>query len=338
MHDTAGTPAFMSPEAIEPEDFDGYLADVWALGVCAFNFVFCPLPFTGSNQFKVYKAIRENPVVLPDAPPDGGEVRADLRGLILGMLAKSPSERVSLAKAMANPFLTFDGEFDDLVLTADTALVSVSASELSSAVKSDVVGLVAANTVIERFAPGEDIMRQGDKGASTMYILETGEADVIVADEATGQEVLVATRRQGDIVGEAALFSEENVRTATVRARTEVEALVANRSDVAKISKGRRGSITALMASRAEETQQALQQNTQARLTPRGSAETASEISVGAPVSPRVAEAVAIAEAVEPSMNSDEILTAPKLPGTADSPWNPKPDGAHSHKLLDLEA
>ena len=37
---TVGTPAFLAPEVCEGGTYHGRLADMWALGVCLFMFVF----------------------------------------------------------------------------------------------------------------------------------------------------------------------------------------------------------------------------------------------------------------------------------------------------------
>ena len=74
-----------------------------------------------------------------------------------------------------------------------------------------------------------------------------------------GDEVFVAYRTKGDYMGEAALFSGDDVRTATVRAKTDLVALVANRSDVDKfMTKERRGSISEVIELRNQEMRSAI--------------------------------------------------------------------------------
>jgi CRP-like cAMP-binding protein len=73
------------------------------------------------------------------------------------------------------------------------------------------------------FAPGEALMQQGGPGDSLM-VLSKGEAEVLL--EIPGQaDTLLRTVRRPDVVGEMALITRGR-RTATVRARTEVEAFV----------------------------------------------------------------------------------------------------------------
>ena len=67
----------------------------------------------------------------------------------------------------------------------------------------------------------EIIIAQGDVG-DCMYVIQEGEVDVFV--EAGGQEVHLAVRGKGDVLGEMAIFERE-LRSASVRARGPVRAL-----------------------------------------------------------------------------------------------------------------
>jgi CRP-like cAMP-binding protein len=73
------------------------------------------------------------------------------------------------------------------------------------------------------FEPGQDIVREGDVGQS-LYIIRTGEVEVLKRAENGGPPDLQATLQAGDHFGEAAVFQGVR-RTATVRAKTRVELL-----------------------------------------------------------------------------------------------------------------
>jgi CRP-like cAMP-binding protein len=73
------------------------------------------------------------------------------------------------------------------------------------------------------FAPGEVLMQQGDPGDSLM-VVSKGDAEVLL--EIPGQpDTLLHTVRRPEVVGEMALITRGQ-RTATVRARTEVDTFV----------------------------------------------------------------------------------------------------------------
>lgn len=78
-----------------------------------------------------------------------------------------------------------------------------------------------------RYAPGQDIMRQGEAGDAAFVIIN-GKADIVIVNG--GEEQVVAQLSRNDIVGEIAILCDVP-RTATVRASGEV--------DVLKITKDR---------------------------------------------------------------------------------------------------
>ena len=68
---------------------------------------------------------------------------------------------------------------------------------------------------------GEVIIREGEVG-NCMYVIQAGQVEVLL--KRGDDEVCVAVLEDGDVFGEMALFEQE-VRSATVRARGEVRAL-----------------------------------------------------------------------------------------------------------------
>ena len=71
------------------------------------------------------------------------------------------------------------------------------------------------------YQDGETIIRQGEIG-NCMYVIQEGQVEVLI--EQDGQEVQLAVRKEGDFVGEMAIF-ERTVRSATVRASGQVRLL-----------------------------------------------------------------------------------------------------------------
>jgi NADH dehydrogenase len=85
------------------------------------------------------------------------------------------------------------------------------------------------------FRPGDFVFRQGDP-ALNFYSVEKGTLDVIRTSEADGSEQLVAVLGPGDFFGEMALI-EGRARSASVRARTEVEVTTLGAQVFSRISK-----------------------------------------------------------------------------------------------------
>lgn len=78
------------------------------------------------------------------------------------------------------------------------------------------------------FEAGETIFRQGDPG-DLVYVIVKGEVDAIREDP-EGEDQLLATMGAGEYFGEMALLSDAP-RTATVRARTDLDAVAMARAD-----------------------------------------------------------------------------------------------------------
>ena len=63
---TAGTPAFLAPEAVNSEGmkFEGRPVDIWAMGVTLYCFLFARVPFNDAMPLDLYRRIREDDVPL----------------------------------------------------------------------------------------------------------------------------------------------------------------------------------------------------------------------------------------------------------------------------------
>ena len=90
---------------------------------------------------------------------------------------------------------------------------------------------VADAVVKRRFKRGEPIVEQGKKSKALSIIL-TGRARVITTDS-RGREVILATMRPGDYVGEMSLIDDEP-HSATVSAEIQTDTLVLSRAEFAR--------------------------------------------------------------------------------------------------------
>ncbi|KAM7310901.1 calcium/calmodulin-dependent protein kinase kinase 2 [Ixodes scapularis] len=101
---TAGTPAFVAPEALSENrnQYSGKAVDVWAMGVTLFAFVVGNVPFHDPSVLILYNKIRNQPLLFPDSP----QVSPPLQDLISGMLRKDPEERLTVPEIKAHPWVT----------------------------------------------------------------------------------------------------------------------------------------------------------------------------------------------------------------------------------------
>ena len=90
---------------------------------------------------------------------------------------------------------------------------------------------VSEAVIKRRFKRGDSIVDQGKK-SNALAIILTGRARVVTTDQ-RGREVILATLRPGDYVGEMSLIDEEP-HSATVRAEIQTDVLVLGRLEFAR--------------------------------------------------------------------------------------------------------
>jgi CRP/FNR family transcriptional regulator, cyclic AMP receptor protein len=90
---------------------------------------------------------------------------------------------------------------------------------------------VAAAVIKRRYKRGECIVEQ-DKQSNFLAIVLTGRARVVTAD-ARGREVILATMKPGDYVGEMSLIDNQP-HSATVRAEVQTDVLILGRHEFAR--------------------------------------------------------------------------------------------------------
>ena len=96
---------------------------------------------------------------------------------------------------------------------------------LLSGVQAEAVG---AAVVKRRYKRGEALVQQGRK-SDALYILLTGRARVVATD-ARGREVILATLGPGDYLGEMSII-DNNTHSATVTAEVQTDVLVLGRAE-----------------------------------------------------------------------------------------------------------
>jgi len=181
---TVGTPAFYAPELCDIRWLDdnkradrpmitGQI-DVWALGVTLYGMVFGRLPFFHPNEFRMYEKIAQDDVFIPrlrlkgvehtDRTPSNHNKRLDdvleyeevddtLRDLLKRLLAKHPSQRISLNEVKHHPWVIGDIENKDSWL--DETDPSVQSQGKRIEVSSDeVADAVVALTIVDRIKTG----------------------------------------------------------------------------------------------------------------------------------------------------------------------------------------
>ncbi|XP_062448171.1 calcium/calmodulin-dependent protein kinase kinase 1 isoform X2 [Rhea pennata] len=133
LSSTAGTPAFMAPEAISDtgKSFSGKALDVWAMGITLYCFVYGKCPFIDEYILGLHNRIKNKPVEFPEEPQRSEE----LKELILRMLDKNPETRITVPEIKLHPWLTRRGEEPLPLEEEHCTVVEVTEEEVKNSVK-----------------------------------------------------------------------------------------------------------------------------------------------------------------------------------------------------------
>lgn len=134
LTNTAGTPAFMAPEALSTSrhKYSGKAADIWAMGITLYAFVYGKLPFHDDNIVVLYDKIRTAPLSFPPIP----FVSDDLKDLLSLMLEKNPALRITLPDIKEHPWVDAGGQYPLPTEEENCVLIEVTEEEVQSCVRS----------------------------------------------------------------------------------------------------------------------------------------------------------------------------------------------------------
>jgi serine/threonine protein kinase len=101
LRDQKGSPAYVSPEVLTCQPYDGAAADIWALGVVLFVMVTGTYPFQETRPAALFQKIQQasDAVVFP------AHVSKSTCALIRQMLDRDPSHRPTAAALLEDPQL-----------------------------------------------------------------------------------------------------------------------------------------------------------------------------------------------------------------------------------------
>ena len=146
----AGSPAFQAPEVLDysaKDKYSGKAADIWAMGVTLYCFLYGKCPFFSENVMELSQMIKSDLVSFPDAPL----VNPQVFDLISRMLSKEAKDRITMEEIKEHPWVTQGGEY----LLPDTeehcTVIEVTDEDVRNSIKiiSKVSSLVIAKSILK---------------------------------------------------------------------------------------------------------------------------------------------------------------------------------------------
>ncbi|EEE69714.1 hypothetical protein OsJ_29383 [Oryza sativa Japonica Group] len=98
LHSACGTPAYVAPEVLAGNGYDGAKADLWSCGVILYVLLAGALPFQDDNLVCMYRKMRRGDFCCPPW------VTTDARKLIKSLLDPNPGTRITVAGLLETPW------------------------------------------------------------------------------------------------------------------------------------------------------------------------------------------------------------------------------------------
>ena len=98
-----GTSSYMAPEIIRKSEYNGFKADIWALGVVLHVMMTGRFPFVGKTEKDLFARIQTGQFLPPV------QMNFDAKRLIQRMLSLEPAKRPSASEILRDPWLTAAG-------------------------------------------------------------------------------------------------------------------------------------------------------------------------------------------------------------------------------------
>ena len=104
LYDDRRTPAYAPPEIYTGDPYNGFLADIWSLGVSFYWMILGKHPLS-LDQITYESEVTEKFENEEIEIPEDAKITEELKDLLLKMLAKDPDERLTLDKIKNHPWL-----------------------------------------------------------------------------------------------------------------------------------------------------------------------------------------------------------------------------------------
>jgi ABC-type lipoprotein export system ATPase subunit len=186
-----------------------------------------PSAISGGQQQRVAIAralANDPPIIMADEPT--GNLDSKTAAAIFELFARLATQGKTIV------MVTHDSDFarmvDRAVIVADGEIINEYVARALAVLNIDQLGWVASRLETHHFAPGAEILQQGDP-ADRFYIITKGQVEIFL-EHPGGTQIIVSLLEQGQYFGEIGLIGDGH-RTASARAapHTPVEVVTLDR-------------------------------------------------------------------------------------------------------------
>ncbi|XP_071701956.1 serine/threonine-protein kinase SRK2I-like [Rutidosis leptorrhynchoides] len=95
---TVGTPAYIAPEVLAREEYDGKKADVWSCGVTLYVMLVGGYPFEDPNEPRDFRKTIQRILDIQYSIPENIEISPECRHLLSRIFVGDPAQRITMAE------------------------------------------------------------------------------------------------------------------------------------------------------------------------------------------------------------------------------------------------
>jgi len=101
-----GSLDYVAPEVVSKRNYDGFLADVYSLGIVLYTLLFAEFPFVSKDRIQSIKQrLPQPPIAFSEQKMKRFKISPNAKDLITKMLRPDPSTRLSLEEVQEHPFM-----------------------------------------------------------------------------------------------------------------------------------------------------------------------------------------------------------------------------------------
>ena len=99
MTEQCGTPAYIAPEILKGDGYEGFAADIWSAGVALYAMLYGTVPFKSNNMNDLHSSILKGKYTLKKG------ISRKAKDLIRRMLDRNPYKRISISEILSHDWM-----------------------------------------------------------------------------------------------------------------------------------------------------------------------------------------------------------------------------------------